>query len=527
MKRFFSFSAQSVGQASKLLAITALLSNVLGLARNLVFYRVIPFGELDVYFASFRIADFIFNLLIFGAITSAVIPTISELLGQDKEKQAWKVTNQLLSWGSVALLTLTGVLALFMPQLVRMIIDFDPERTQTTIFLSRLLLLQTLFFSWSFIIGALLNAYSRFASYAFAPLVYNASLIIGGLLAGRYGLVSLVYAVVIGSFLHFLIQFSEARKIGFKPRLDLSLSPAVKKIFTLMLPRSLSQGMGQIVLIVYTSLASGLQRGSLAVFSGMNDLQTTPTVVVANSLATASFPAISLEASKKNWQSVSDLVVKLLRIAFFLLIPMLVLGLVMRAQIVRLYAGTGTINWELTTIAIATFAFFLIGIIPNAIVTLLARVFYATKDTRTPMVINIITSLIGIAASIIGIRYMHSNVSILALSESLIAVSQALLYLLILRNRHQLSLPIRRLLRHVFSYSFGAIASGLAAWGALQAVDFLYGLVPGPGTERIAGLLTQAIVATTVGVLVYFLYSTNRSREELSWLRERRFSTIQ
>ncbi|MEI6477487.1 MAG: lipid II flippase MurJ [bacterium] len=490
--------------------------------RNLVFYRFIDKGQLDVYFASFRIADFILNLLIIGAVTSAVIPVLSELIANQKEGEARRVTNQIFSWASLAILVLISILAAIMPWLVsHLFYGFDAARQLDTVFLSRILLIQALFFSWSFIIGALLNGYRRFTSYALAPLVYNIALIVGGVLANQHGVKILVLLVVVGAFGHFLIQLVEAWRIGFIPRIDLRLSEEVKTVARLMVPRSLSQGMNQIVLLVYTSLASGLTAGSIAIFSGMNDLQTTPTVIIANSLATAVFPALATQVASEKWEEMSHLLTKVIRVSLFLLLPTLVMSLVLRAQIVRLYIGIGHTNWELTDIAIATFTWFIIGIIPSSLVVILARVFYATKDTKTPLIITSVSAACGIVLSIIGIRYFHSTVATLAVSETLIASVQCVLYLVILHRRNHLNLSTQ-LLSHITLVSgVGSILLAGATWLTLHAVDYAYTFTPGFGTEKVLGLLVQTFLAAGVGMLVYFGYSSIRNKEELSWLQSK------
>ena len=182
--RFFSFGKHSVKHASALLAITAILSNVLGLARNLVFNRFNSPGDLDIYYNSFRIADFLFNFLIIGAITAAVIPGLSALVSSQNEKTARTTTSELISWALVVFGVLGLLLAAGMPAILHLLFpkyDTDPVHHSQIILLSRLLLLQPLLFAVSYVLGALLNGYHRFSSYSIAPLLYNVSLIVGGL----------------------------------------------------------------------------------------------------------------------------------------------------------------------------------------------------------------------------------------------------------------------------------------------------------------------------------------------------------
>lgn len=106
MKRFFGlFSKEnSVRSASIILIITLTLSNVLGLLRDRFLAKNILTSDLDIYYASFRIPDLIFNFLILGAITSAFIPVFSEYIMGKKLKEAYRITNSLINIALVALI---------------------------------------------------------------------------------------------------------------------------------------------------------------------------------------------------------------------------------------------------------------------------------------------------------------------------------------------------------------------------------------------------------------------------------------
>lgn len=523
--RLFENRTHTLTQASALLAITALLSNILGLARNLVFYRLIKPEQLDVYFASFRVADFLFNLLIFGAITSAFIPVISELLSHNKEEEAKTITNQMLSIATLFFGILGLVLSISMPWIIQKVVPgFDQPRLRDTIFLSRLMLIQTVFFSWSFILGGLLNGYRRFSSYSLAPLVYNLAIISGGLLASRYHFTVISYAVIAGAFLHFYIQYREAKQVGFRFKLDLHLSSKVKEILYLMLPRSISQGVGQFVLVVYTSLASSLQAGSIAIFSGMNDLQTAPTAIIGNSLATAALPVVSGLVTHKDWGKMNEILSKIIRCALYILLPSLALAFTLRAQIVRLYFGIGGASWQLTNIAITTFVCFLIGIIPAVLVAILARVFYAFKDTRTPTIISVSTAILGISVSYIGIVYYHFNVATLALAESSIALTQLTAYLVVLSKHQHLNLDFVKIGRSIIDAFLGSAFLAASTWGTLRAVDFLYRQTDFLSTGRTLALFAQTLIAAAVGIGAFLGYSILKEQEEWKWLKTRKFT---
>lgn len=525
LRSFFS-TTYTVRKATALLALTALLSNVLGLLRNVIFYRFVPPEQLDIYYASFRLPDLLFNILILGAISSAFIPVISDLLGQAKKPEAWKVSNQVISWLTLSFGLLAILLFFLMPNLMQLIVpSFSPDRFDQTVFISRILLLQSIFFAWSWSFGGLLNSFNRFGSYALAPLLYNGTIIIGGLFGARFGITGIAVSVVIGSILHMSIQFREVWLLGYRPKIDLSWGVSIQEIARLMIPRSLSQGMGQFVLIIYTALGSGLTAGSIAIFSGMNDLQSTPTVIVANSLAVAFFPTLSAHAGQKNWDEVSRLTTKVVKAAIFLLIPTILVTYILRAQIVRLYFGIGGASWELTNMAIQTFTWFLVGIIPAALIVILGRVFYAYKDTKTPLLLSTAAGAVGIVFAIAGIKLGNGNVSTLATATALTAWVQASLYLIHLYRHDHFQLGMSELLRKLGSYVIGGLLAAFLSWIALHTVNAIYNMV-GLSTRTVAGLVLQFGVALIVGLFTYLTYSKYAHQEELQWLQNNAFSKL-
>ncbi len=525
---FFLGQSYTVKRATALLAVSALLSNLLGLLRNVVFYRIVPPAELDIYYASFRLPDLIFNVLILGAISSAFIPVISELVTKKKEEGVWKVANQVLTWLTVLFGSFAVILFIAMPFLMRVIVPgFEEARLDQAIFISRILLLQAIFFAWSWTFGGILNSFQRFTTYAVAPLLYNASIIIGGLMARTYGIQAMAYAVVFGAALHMAIQYAEVSRLGYKPTSDFGWSTELKEIIHLMVPRSISQGMSQLMLIVFTTLASGLTAGSIAIFTGMNDLQTTPTVIVANSLAVAFFPTLTKYAFAEQWEEVSKLLGKVIRSALFLLLPSIALGYILRAQIVRLYFGIGGAGWDLTTLAIETFSWFLASIIPTALVIIFARIFYSVKDTRTPLILNTIGALVGVGVAFYTIQIGHAKVPALAMATAAAAWTQCILYLYLLNRTHKLLINMGAILRYAVSYIGGSIFMAGMAWLTLKFIDHFYKTASVLGTNVVAGLFLQMCGAALIAVTSYYLYSMLMHKEELGWLQKSIFTRRQ
>ncbi len=261
--KFKSFvnSKNSVRGASIILVITLTLSNILGLLRDRFLATYIPTSELDIYFASFRIPDLIFNFLILGAISSAFIPIFCDLKSKDDKRESWDLTNSLMNIGVLILIFLAIIAYFLMPYLTKLVVpNFDAERMAKTVELSRLLMLTPIFFSISYFLSGVLNSFNRFVTYSIAPLVYNLSIIVGAIIVGpTIGIKGVIYFVILGSILHFLVQIPTARNLGYRYKFIFDYANKnVQKVVKLMIPRTIGLGMNQIMLLVYTAIASAI-----------------------------------------------------------------------------------------------------------------------------------------------------------------------------------------------------------------------------------------------------------------------------
>lgn len=515
----------SFGRATILLASTALLSNLLGVVRNWVYFRAIPDSQLlDVFFASFRLPDLLFNLFVVGAISSAFIPVASELRVKGDEKGVYRLTNQLLSWLTVVFTVVSLVLVLTMQPIMEWLVGqngqgFSAEQVALTVAMSRLFLLQTIAFAWSYTFGGFLNVQRRFSSYALAPLIYNVTLIAGGVLAFRYGLFAMVAAVLVGAVGHGLIQYLEARGAGYHPKLDLRIGKDLRSVSKLMLPRSVSQGMNQLVAFLFTGVLASIGASSISIYSSMNDMQTMFTVVVANSLALAAFPRLAEFGASQKFDEFNEVLQRTLRLLLFGLLPLLALSIVLRAQLVRLYFGIGGASWGETISAIDTLLMFLIGVLPAAFVAVLARVFYALKDAWTPVAITVIAAL---AALGVGVSTSESlGVPGVALASSVLSLVQTLLMLIVLYRHPEVKLGFKLAWKPILSYGCMALLAGATSWAALRIVNALYEVFQLEGTRTIVGLGMQLLIAGGLGLLVVVAYARSFHPTELTWLKNR------
>jgi len=514
----FINSRNSVRGASIILVITMTLSNVLGLLRDHFLAGKIPTAELDIYFAAFRLPDLIFNFLILGAISSAFIPVFCGFIEKKQMEEGWRMVNILLNI-SVILLSFAAVVMFFlMPALTPLVVpDFDAQKMAEVTKLSRLLMLTPIFFSVSYIFSGVLNSYKRFVSYAIAPLIYNLSIIVGILtVSDELGILGVVYFVILGSILHFMVQIPATVKLGFKYKAVIDLKDkAVRRIVKLMLPRTLGMGVNQIMLLIYTAIASTLAVGSISAFNFSNNIQTMPIVVFGTSFATAVFPTLTRAIAAKDNEKFSFYLNRSIRAIAFILIPMSALFILLRAQIVRLILGSGEFAWSDTKATAMALGFFSLSLFAQGAIPLLARAFYALKNTKTPMYTSIATVIVSVFFG----YYLSGRMGVagLALAFSIGSYFNAIVLYILLSKQYNFSLE-KKFFYVILKITIVSFITAVFVWLTMNLAAEIVDM------QTFWGIFEQFTISFVMGAFIYFALTYMMRFEELTWVIRRKIN---
>ena len=515
----------TVAGGAMIIAFASIISRLLGLLRDRLFASTFGAGDiLDSYYAAFRLPDLIFNVLVLGALSAAFIPVFLEYWQKDKEsgftpKEAWRIANSVLNIICLILVILGLIFFIFAPQITSWITPgFSPEKQAMTVKLTRIMLLSIFVFGISNIFGSILNSFRKFLAFAFAPVMYNIGIILGVTLFYKWwGLSGLAWGVVLGAFLHLIIQLPSVLKTGYHYQWLFDFPhPGVRKMFRLILPRTFGLAVGQINQLVITIVASFLTAGSLAVFNLANNLQSFPINVFGVSLAIAAFPLMSEAfASRATEKFVVQFSVTLRRV-LFLIIPASVIIILLRAQIVRVVLGAGAFDWQGTYLTAQALGYFSLSLFAQSLIPMLARSFYAHQDTKTPVRMSIVSLLINIIGSVILGHYM--GILGLALSFSLSNLVNMALLILVLRRRFG-NLDDKKIINSTARILLASILMGGVIWLIKRF------LVLGLNMQTFVGVLLEGVVAGTVGILFYLAIALIFRFDEISILRQWLFKT--
>jgi len=423
MRNLLNSQTKTITLSALIVGISIFLSRILGLLRDRLLAGKFGAGEsLDIYFAAFRIPDFVYGILIAGGISSVFLPVFSQYYQKQKEK-GWELANNTLNSFLVLTILLCLILAIFTPLLVNFLTPgFTKSQKSEVCFLTRILFLSPILFGISSIFSGILHYFKKFLAYSLAPIFYNLGIIFGILCLGPFfGIKGVVYGVILGAVLHFLIQLPPVKFSGFRYKFFFDLKDeGLRKIFKLALPRTIGAGVYHLNLIILTSLASTLTAGSIAVFNFANNLQYFPIGLIGASFAIAAFPNLSqLWVNGMREKFVKDFS-QTLRQILFLIVPCSFLFFLLRAQIVRLILGTGKFDWQDTKLTAGVLGVFCLGMVAFGLIPFLVRAFYSLHNTKTPTIIGVLSVVLNIILAIFFIYILKNSSEIREIFEEIL-----------------------------------------------------------------------------------------------------------
>jgi len=529
--KLFDHQIKGVHQVALLLGIMGILTKVSALFRDRLLASAFGAGpELDVYFAAFRIPDFIFSLTLFMTASASLIPIFLEEMSKN-EKNAHFFLSGILTSFLIFIFVLTLIIFMFIPSLIRVIAPgFDENQLSTLVILTRIMLFSPLFLGLSNIISIVIQSFQKFFIYALSPLFYNFGIIIGiTVFYPFYGIKGLAWGVVIGAFFHLAIQIPSFIKLKFFPKLTLAIfTPSIKNAYLLGFTRTLGLSFNQVIFIVFTAIASFFSAGSISIFNFSNNIQSIPLSVVGVSYTVAAFPVLSRLFIRNDRKEFLVYVSLALRHIIFWSLPISVLFLVLRAQIVRSVLGAGAFGWTDTRLTAASLAIFSVSITAQSIILLLSRAYYAAHKTLKPIIINVLSSVFIILIALIFIWFLRrsgefqiffsnlfrvgdiSDIQILFLAFAFSFGSIINALLLLKYFVKDFGLPDEFISRSLRQNILASLIIGFTAYGGLRVFGAFL------NTNTFLGIFFQGFLAGALGVLAGFIILYFLKNKELS-----------
>jgi len=510
-----------VVKAAGLLMVTMIISRILGYLRDVFIY--VQFGQnriTDAYNAAFSIPDFIYMILVGGALSAAFIPVFSSYIATGKEEEGWKVASIVFNWIAIFLTICLIIGYMFTPQLIRLLVPgFDPKAMEMTVSLTRIMFFQVIFMSLSGISMGILNSFKHFTSPAIGSVLYNLGIILGGLLLAvpietiwpGYGIAGFSIGVVIGAAANFFVQVPALRRVGLKYSFSLDFKhPGVKRLLFLMAPVFIGLSVSQINLFINQNLASMLPEGIVAALRSAQRIMQMPIGIFAIAIAMAVFPSLTSQSARGEMKEFKQTASLGIRSVIYITLPCAVGIAVLRVPIIRFifeFSG-GHFTHQATLATADALLFYCIGLFAYGAIHVLSRIFYALQDTFTPVIAAVCSIGVNIAFSLLLVHPMAQGG--LALAYSLAGIFN-MMFLLYLLRRKTGSIDGKVLLISFCRIAVACAVMGGVGWAGAYGSEHLFGVY----NKFTQGL--QLILSIGPAVVVYlaitYLWKMEESKQ--------------
>ena len=493
---------RAIALAGVVVVAGVVLSRVLGWVRTSVFLA--EYGghsaNLDAFLAAFRIPDTLFQLVAAGAVGSALVPVVSALLAKGEDARARHVVATIANLMMLALIPMAIAVWFAAPAIVPVIAPSpDAAKVAVEIELTRWMLLSPILLALAAAMTAGLNAAGVFGAPALAPNVYNIAIIFCAIvLTPVIGIQALAIGVIVGAAGHVATQAYAVRRLGlYSLVLDVH-DPAVRETLLLMAPRALGLGATQIVFLVNTYFALQLGDGPNTIYFGAFTALQIPVGLIGVPLGIVLLPPLSQAIARGDMERFSRLVDQSLRLLLYIVVPLTGVMLVLATPSIALLYRRGAFSLQDSATMTPVFAVFLFGLIAHVLISLLAPIFYAGKDTRTPVTAALVAVAVDVIAAAILFPVFHLEGLALAIGLGAWAEVTLLFFFM----RHRIGFDLRPL---GLTVAFAVPGATLTAAAALAVDRFIGGLTHGSASPPI--LVADLAIASLVGAAVYLAWS--------------------
>jgi putative peptidoglycan lipid II flippase len=490
-----------LARSTLIFSVATGLSRILGLVREMVaaYYFGIN-GKINAFTVAFQIPNLVRALLADAALSGAFVPVFSDLIEKGDRKRAWRVASTVFWLVLLVLGGLTAIFILIAPLLIKPFGDPGGD-FDLAVGLSRVLFPIVVLLGLSGVIVGILNTYDHFTVPALTPVFWNLA-IIAGLWLGvprvdgeNAALYIYAGAILVATLIQLFLPVPWLR--GLDGRIQLVLDwrdPAVRRIFTLMLPVTLTLGLINVSAVIDTLVASRLVDPDLApaAINSAFRLYMLPQGMFSVAVATVLFPALARLAARNDLDGFRATISTGLRQIGFLLIPAAIISTVLATPIVRLVYERGAFTESDVTVVAGCLAAFSLGLVFNGWMLMMTRGFYGLQSNWLPTMIGIGTLVLNLALDLVFYRV---GIWGIPLATSIVNIVGAGLLVFFLRRRVG-GLDLARVTDAIVRITLASLVLGAIAFGVW------YGLDDALGRSTVAQIVSLG-AALGIGAVAY------------------------
>ncbi|MBC6438968.1 MAG: murein biosynthesis integral membrane protein MurJ [Rhodospirillales bacterium] len=520
----------NLGRAFVTVSGLTIISRILGFLRDMLFAAALGAGiAADAFLVAFKLPNFFRRLFAEGAFNAAFIPMFAGKLEGEGKAEAKRLADETMAVLLLVLVVLTILFEIAMPWVMIALapgfVD-EPAKFELAIELTRITFPYLLLISLVSLFGCMLNSTGRFAAYAAAPILLNLSLIAAALIAYFSDTIgaghALAWGVTLGGVAQLLLLLANLSRAGLMPRLLLPrLTEGVKSVLKLFGPAALGAGVVQINLVIDLWVASFLPTGAISYLYYADRVNQLPLGVIGIAVGTVLLPLLSRQIEAGDGAGANESQSRAVELVMVFCLPAAVALTVIAEPVIAVLFERGAFDAVDTANSAAALVAFAIGLPAYVLIKVFAPVFFARKDTKTP-VKTAIVGLLSNLAIMLALIWSLGHVGIALATASAAWINAGLLFVILVRRGH--FMPDARLRRRLPRIFFASAAMAVvlclvliaeARWwpaGALAEVAALALMIAlGLGAYTLAG---QAIGAFRLAEVRAIMRRTPRASND-------------
>ena len=485
-------------------------SRILGLIREQVIAFLFGAGPLvDAFVVASQVPTLIYDLLIGGLLSSALVPVFSDYTNPEQRRELWRLASTVLNIVAGVMAVFVLVIEIGAPWVaLAMGAGFSPETLAAATKMIRIMVPALIFFGLSGAVTGLLYTLQRFRYPALGAATFNTTVIvIGVILSKPLGIYSLAVGVLVGAGMQLIIQLPDLPRAHLQFKVDFA-HPGLKRIGQLYLPILLGLVVSNIGVVIDRNLASRTGAGSIAWMRYATTLIQAPLGLISVAVSIAALPSLSRLHTAGDLSGFRDTLTRSLRLILVLIIPATFGLFVLAKPTIQLIFEHGQFTQSDTLQTTRALRLYLLGLPGAAIDWPLIFAFYARKDTLTPALVGIVVVIIYLVvaptlAFVAGMGFLG-----LVAANSVQLTSHALIMIFLI-HRHINMMRNSGLGTTLVKSTFSALIMATLVW--VMHTQVLSVLNPSRVLDQSIGL----IIAFIFGLISYIVLALILRVEEI------------
>ena len=481
----------NVKLAATIMASSTLLSSLLGFFRDRLLNSAYmpskngvsagyPVG-LDAYTAAFMVPDFMFAVLVSGALSVTFIPVFNERWVKGNKQSAWQISSSMINFMALITMAASVLIIIFADPLMKYLIapGLSESGHALAVSMMQVIAVNPFIFAVAAVIASIQQAVGRFMFCALAPMLYNVGIIIGtvwftggvnlfGWQIFDGGIMGVALGVVLGSFLQLIVSAVGLAGLGFDYNFKIYWrNKGFRKVLSLLPARSVDQGMDYVVSLVEINLASRLADGTVRAYQQALTLHMMPINLIGVAISNAAFPQLTEHLGEGRNDLFQKDLRSLLRIIFWMALPVSVVIFFTRGYVVHFISNGGV------PLIAGILGCLVVAILFRTIYHMAARAFYARQDTKTPLYISIFSITLNIILAIVLSMVLKMGAYGLAWAQSTVSVLEVVVLLAVM-NRQMPKLFDMTFVRAIFKMIIAGTITGVVCYIGVLVLPFRY-----------------------------------------------------